>query len=351
MKSIVTSAVAALCISSAMADSITVASWGGAYTASQVQSQYIPFESKTGVKITSVDYDGTLGELATQVNSNNVKWDVVVFDKPEALKACEEGLLEKIDLSKLPAAEDGTAAVKDFLTGNILPCGVGNTTYSNTVAYDRAKFGVNGPKTLEDFFNTKKFPGKRGLRKNPVVAMEWALIADGVSVADVYKVLGTSSGVDRALRKLNTIKKDIVWWEAGAQPPALLATGEVVMTHAYHGRIVNANFKEKKNFAIIWDGQIQVSDFFVIPKGSKNSATANEFIRFATSTKPLADLTNYIPYSPSRKSSMSLVPDSNPNKVWLPTAAHPGRSMVVDANFWLEHGDDLNKRFGVWLSK
>jgi putative spermidine/putrescine transport system substrate-binding protein len=351
MKSIATIAVSVLCMSSAVAESITVASWGGSYTASQVQSQYIPFESKTGIKVTSVDYDGSIGDVVVQVKSGNVKWDVVVVDKQDALKACEEGYLETINSDKLPAATDGTPAAKDFLSGNISSCGIGNILYSNVVAYDHARLGTNAPKTLEDFFNTKKFAGKRGLRKNPMVAMEWALLADGVAVSDVYKVLGTSAGVDRAFRKLDTIKKDIVWWEAGAQPPALLATGEVVMTQAYNGRIVSANFKEKKNFAIMWDGQIQISDFFVIPKGSKNSAAANEFIRFATGTKPLAELAKDIPYSPSRKSSMSLIPDSNPNKVWLPTAKHSGRSITNDADFWIENGDNLFKQFNAWLSK
>ncbi|NBW25913.1 MAG: extracellular solute-binding protein, partial [Betaproteobacteria bacterium] len=115
---------------------------------------------------------------------------------------------------------------------------------------DKAKYGANGPKTLEDFFNVTKFPGKRGLKKDPSVTLEWALMADGVAVNDVYKVLGTPAGVDRAFKKLDTIKSSIVWWTAGAQPPQLLASGEVVMTHSWHGRIVDANVKEKKDFAL-----------------------------------------------------------------------------------------------------
>ncbi len=38
-----------------------------------------------------------------------------------------------------------------------------------------------------------------------------------------------TTGVDRAFAKLDTIKDSVVWWEAGAQPPQLLADGEVVM--------------------------------------------------------------------------------------------------------------------------
>ena len=66
--------------------------------------------------------------------------------------------------------------------------------------------------------------------------LEWALMADGVAPADVYKVLGTDEGVDRAFKKLDTIKKDIVWWEAGAQGPQLLADGQVVFATSWNGR-------------------------------------------------------------------------------------------------------------------
>jgi putative spermidine/putrescine transport system substrate-binding protein len=70
--------------------------------------------------------------------------------------------------------------------------------------------------------------------------LEFALMADGVRRPRSMIVLSTPEGVDRAFAKLDTIKKDVVWWEAGAQPPQLLADGEVVMTTAYNGRIFNA---------------------------------------------------------------------------------------------------------------
>ncbi len=54
--------------------------------------------------------------------------------------------------------------------------------------------------------------------------------------------------------KLDTIKGARVWWEAGAQPPQLLADGEVVMSTAWNGRIANA-IKEGKSFKIVWDAQ------------------------------------------------------------------------------------------------
>jgi putative spermidine/putrescine transport system substrate-binding protein len=155
--------------------------------------------------------------------------------------------------------------------------------------------------------------------------------------------------VDRAFKKLDTIKSSVVWWTAGAQPPQLLASGEVVMTSVYHGRIFDANAKDKREFALVWDGQVQVPDLFVIVKGTKNSAAAQDFVRFATSSNALAEQAKWIPYAPARASSLSKIAPAT--KEWLPNGGHAGRQMLTSAEFWSEYGDDLNKRFSAWLAK
>ena len=94
------------------------------------------------------------------------------------------------------------------------------------------------------------------MRRVPDVNLEFALLADGVPSEQVYEVLSTQEGLDRAFRKLDTIKDQVVWWEAGAQAPQLLADGEVAMSTAYNGRIFNAQVLENQPFVIVWDGQI-----------------------------------------------------------------------------------------------
>ncbi|WP_128002317.1 ABC transporter substrate-binding protein [Piscinibacter defluvii] len=328
---------------------ITITSYGGAYGKSLQEVMYKPFAAKSGVKVLSEDYNGGLAEVRAQVKTGNVKWDVIDVELAEALRGCDEGLFEKIDPVKLPPGEDGTPAKSDFVPGAITPCAVGTITYANVVAYDKAKYPSNAPKTLDDFFDLKKFPGKRGMKKEAPVNLEWALMADGVAPQDVYKVLSTPAGVDRAFKKLDTIKPQIVWWTAGAQPPQLLAAGEVALTTVYHGRIYDANTKDKRDFALVWDGQVVVPNLFAVVKGSKNVAPAMEFVRFATSSKPLADETGYIPYAPMRKSSLKLVADSV--KPWLPGTSQHGRHLQTDAAWWADHGDEMNQRFAAWLAK
>jgi putative spermidine/putrescine transport system substrate-binding protein len=289
------------------AESLTVVSWGGAYTSSQVKAYHEPFTKKTGVKILSEDYNGGLAQIKAQVDAGNVRWDLVDLEMSDAVRGCDEGLLERINPNILPPAPDGTPASEDFIPGTLVDCAVGEIVWSTVVAFDRTKFPGGRPWTIKDFFNVQKYPGKRGLRKSPRVNLEWALMADGVPTDQVYEVLATEQGVDRAFAKLDQIKDQVVWWEAGAQPPQLLADGEVAMTSAYNGRLFNAMFKEKKPFVIIWDGQVWDIDLWGIVKGTPNLSTALEFLIFSTNTTQLANQAKYISYGPVRRSSMDKV--------------------------------------------
>ena len=184
-----------------------------------------------------------------------------------------------------------------------------------------------------------------------------ALMADGVAAADVYEVLESEEGVARAFAKLDTIKGETVFWEAGAQPPQLLADGEVVMTTAYNGRIFNAVASEDKPFEIVWDGQVWDLDLFVIPKGAPNKEAALDFLKFSTGTEALAKQASWISYGPARKSSAALVGSfhDNPDLKMaghMPTAPNNmTNALQNNFEFWADNQDQLNEQFNAWLAK
>ncbi|WP_286875226.1 extracellular solute-binding protein, partial [Marinimicrobium sp. UBA4509] len=220
-------------------DELNVVSWDGAYVKSQILGFIRPYEDETGARVNVIQYTGGIEEIRRQVRAWNVKWDVVDLELFDAIRACEEGLLEPIDPESLPAAPDGTPASEDFINVSLMPCGVGNVVGSTVVSYDRERF-EKGPETLEDFFDLKQFPGRRGLRRSPQGNLEWALVADGVPRGNVYEVLSTEAGVDRAFTVLNRIKPYIEWWEEGEEAIRLLETGQVVMSSVYSGRVDDA---------------------------------------------------------------------------------------------------------------
>ena len=324
-------------------DQLTVVSWGGAYQESQREAFMKPFQKDTGTKITEEEYNGEIAKIRAMVQSNSVTWDVIDIDTQTALAACSEGILETIDWKKLSLDRS------KFIGGDLQDCAVPNIVYATVIAYDTTKLNP-GPTSIKDLFDLQKFPGKRGLQKNPFVNLEWALIADGVPIADVYKVLNTPEGVDRAFKKLDTIKSEVVWWEAGAQPPQLLADGQVVITSAWNGRIFNAVQKDKKPFKIIWDAQGFDWDWWSIPKGGPRVDLAYKFITYSSQPDKMANQTKYISYGPANKDAIPNVdPAVLPN---LPTAPdNMTTALIVDPQFWADKGEELRTRFNAWLAK
>jgi len=332
---------AALFAATAHAEELNVISFGGANGKAQVKAYYEPYTKATGTKIVPVDYNGEMAKVKAMVDAKKVTWDVVEVESPELLRGCEEGLFEKIDIKQV-----GTPA--DFVKGSVSECGVGIFVWSTVIAYNADK--IKGePKSWADFWDVKKFPGKRGLRKGAKYTLEFALQADGVKPADVYKVLATKAGVDRAFKKLDQLKPNIQWWEAGAQPPQFLASGDVVMSSAYNGRIDTAQ-KEGKNLKAVWTGSIYDVDSWAIPKGSPKLKEAMDFIKHASLPENQAVYSNKIAYGPTNLKAIQKVdPKSAAN---LPTwPANLKNALALDVNFWVEHGEELEERFNAWAAR
>jgi putative spermidine/putrescine transport system substrate-binding protein len=205
-------AATALFAGTAVASDLTVVSWGGAYTKSQVEAYQKPWMEKTGKSIISEDYNGGLAEVKAQVEAGNVTWDIVDVELSDAVRGCDEGLFEEIDVSILSPGADGTPAEEDFIEGSINDCSVASIVWSTIYAYDSSVLSDSPPTQMADFFDLEAYPGKRGMRKTPKANLEFALIADGVPVDQVYDALETDEGIDQAFAKLDTIKDQVVWW-------------------------------------------------------------------------------------------------------------------------------------------
>jgi putative spermidine/putrescine transport system substrate-binding protein len=341
-------------VSAAQAVDLNVVSWGGAYTASQMNAYHKPYTKKTGVKINSIDYSGGLAEMRAQTESGKVTWDLVDVTLSDAIKGCDEGMFRPIDMDKeMAAAPDGTPPSKDFIEGTLQSeCFIPQIIYSTVFAYRTDVWGDKKPTTMTDVFNTEKFPGKRTLQKSPKYNLEWALIADGVPVTKVYDVLDTDEGKDRAFKKLATIKKDVIWWTEGAVPAQLLADGEVVFGTGYNGRLFTAINQEKQPLAMLWDGQALDIDGWAIPAKGKNVDDVLKFVKFATDTQRLADQAKYIPYGPARISSLPLV--SKHATLGIEMGPHmptkfASQGFMTGFTFWADNSDELTERFNAWL--
>jgi putative spermidine/putrescine transport system substrate-binding protein len=363
LKTILTTTAAVALASAAMATDLTVVSWGGAYQASQKNAYADPYHAEHPDVNFIWDESSAeaVAKLRAMKEANNLTWDLVDVDAADSFRLCDEGLAMEVDPDKLLApAPDGTPASEDFGAQLVNSCYIPQIVYSTTFGYrsDVAEWGGKEPSNICDVFDLKTFPGKRALEKRPINNVEWALLCDGVPKDQLYDVLATDEGVERALKKLDTIKDQTVWWSAAAETPQLLADKEVVIGSTYNGRLFSAIAEQKQPIKMLWDAQVFSFDGWIIPAGLPEDRlkAVEDFVKFATDTQRLADQSKYISYGPARASSAPLV--GKHAELGIEMAPHmptdPANSKNViyyNFEFWADHRDDIDAKFQAWLAK
>jgi len=334
-------------------DTLSIATWGGAYGQSQEIAYFEPFAKETGTRVATEIYDGTLAKIKELIGGDESEIDVVDVSAATLGSLCSDGLLEPIETSSLGAAPDGQSAADDFYSGGLSSCGVASVAWSTAIAFDRQAFSKNQPSEIAALLDTKRFPGKRALPDSARYTLELALLADGVDPANVYAELANPAGVDRAFQALDKMKPDVFWWDNAQDPITWLLEKKVVMAAGYSGRIFRAAIGDRKRLGVMWDGQIYDLDLWAIPKSAKNKDGAKRFINFATEPARLAAQAQLIAYGPMRKSALSLV-GKHPvidveMKDFLPTAPDNfKKALKFDDSWWTANNDALQKRFEEW---
>jgi len=348
-------ALAAPVLASAQPQALVVANFGGANGKAQEVAFLKPFTQASKVVTKGVEYDGDLGAVRKMVQARKVEWDVVEVESSELATGCKEGLFEPFDKTQLPQTPM-------LLPGSVQACGVGAFVWSTVLAYNSATLKT-APRSWADFWDVQKFPGKRAMRKGARYNLEFALMADGVHRRDVYAMLATEPGLQRALAKLQQLKPHIVWWESGSQPPKLLASNEVVMSTAYNGRISAAVAEGATTLSTVWTDAIYDLDYWAVVKGSPRAQQARAFIQFATTDSAQLAFSREIAYGPTHYNAI-LNYDNGRKRVVsdahlidlsmapsdLPSA--PGnlrRSLAFNPNFWVGNGAELEKRVAAAL--
>ena len=327
-----------------LAQTVTVSSWGGLYGESQRKAYFEPFTAATGIQVLEDDWGGDLDKVRAMVATGRYQAHVLDAESGDVVQGCAEEILEPIDYEKLGLSP------QDMLPGAAHLCGVGIVAWSMVLVFDRARLATDSPESWTDFFDLTRFPGGRGLRRGPLGNLEIALMADGVVPEDVYPLLRTEEGTDRAFARLETIAPHATWWEAGRQPARLLDDGEASMTTAWHGRMRQAIDEMRRPFEIVWRGQILDYGYWVIPRGHPRTDLAHRFIAFSARPAHQAQQARHIPYGPLRNAAFEHLQADIARR--LPTAPENlDRWLMLDAGFWLEHREALTDSFDALLSR
>jgi len=295
-----------------------------------------PFTKQTGIKVRTTA-PVSLPKLKAMVESGNVEWDLTELNGDDVALATKAGWLETLDYSILDPKNELPAIAKS-------PTALVRASYSTVIAYRTDKFPADkAPKSWADFWDVTAFPGPRTLENSPKGNLEFALLADGVPLDQLYPI-----DVDRAFKKLDELKEHIpVWWTTGAQHVQLLIDGEVSMTSCWNGRITPLK-NEGKPVDITFNGGALMLSYLGIPKGAKHVKEAQEFMKFRMDPVAAAEFVKMVPYPGFVPGMMELLTPEF--AATLPTApANAEVQFRFNSDWWAENLEKVQTRWNEWL--
>lgn len=276
---------------------LVVVNWGGDAIPSFESAFTDSFTQAGGPKV-KIDGSGpTKGAMKAQFESGAIRWDVCDADPGSTQSLGETGMIEKTDYSIVDKNKIEPGFAYEYCPANYF--------FSYVMAYDAKKFGDNPPKTWADFWDVKKYPGKRTMFKWMTGALEAALMADGVPENELYPL-----DVDRALTKLEELKPHIVsYWGSGAASQQLMRDGEASMGILWHTR---ANLVEQDTDGdVSWtynQGILAPSGWTVIKGNPAGVKTAMEFIAHCQNPERQVELLRTLGSAPANPAAHALVP-------------------------------------------
>ena len=330
-------------IAKADGHSVMFASWGGSFQDALRTTMLTPAAEKLGIEVEEDTTNG-IQDVRSQISAGAVSWDVT----EQELSVCEtlkqEDSLEPLDYSLINSAGIPPELVNSHYVGLL--------AFTKVISYRQDKFGDNGPQSWADFWNVEKFPGKRGMHGKVNYNLEAALMADGVAKSEIYNVLSTKEGLERAWDKLAEIVPHVtVWYRGGSQSAQILRDGEVDVVHMGHNRVESVANSGVDVAYTFQDGTMDV-DCLLVPKGAPNYANAMKLINSVLSASSQATLAKTMPLGPVNKYAfdagvLSIEQAKNVN-------THPDnydKQLLVDPNFYIGQLDVLTERFDTLIQQ
>ncbi|MGX6447110.1 ABC transporter substrate-binding protein [Patulibacter sp. S7RM1-6] len=316
---------------------LTFTSYGGAFQAGQMEGIVEPFAKASGARVLE-DGPTEYAKVRAQVDNDFVTWDVVDTDAVWSDGQCGK-LLQPLDYSIIDASK--------VPEGQATRCSVPAMNYATVIAYDERKFGGRTPQGWKDFYDVKRFPGKRAIFGGSGDAapgdLEGALLADGVKPEDLYPL-----DVDRALRKMDTIREHLVFWDTGARAQQMLESGEVVMATVWSGRAYAA-IKNGAPFEVQWNQFVPRREALVVPKGARSPKASMALINYYLGREQQERLTELTSYSPI---NVDARPDLDPlaQSFVTTTPERQRQALKVDNAWWAENQPRVIEKFTAWLA-
>ncbi|WP_080646608.1 ABC transporter substrate-binding protein [Rhizobium leguminosarum] len=331
-------------ISVAHAADVVIQSSGGTWQEAQDKALWAPAAKALGITYAQ-DTAQNWAEARAQVESGAITWDIIQISIAEEPLAKAAGILEKLDPSVFNKADYSAGTYTDYF--------VPNSNYATLIAWNKNTYGDNGPKSAADFFDTKKFPGRRALWNQPGAMIEAAALALGTPREKVYEFLSTEAGRKAAMDKIAELAPSVsVWWGSGAQAAQLVKDGEVDMIMTWGGRVVGA-INDGANWAYTFNDAQLGTDGYAVIKGAPHRDAAMRFLQEMSKAQYQAHLPDSFATAPANLKAFDVAGYSP--EVLATMASAPKNvplQYAVDPAWWAKYGTWASEEYDrVRLSK
>lgn len=296
------------------------------------QAFFDAFVSATGANVRHQEL-GREGveSLIDQVENSEVVWDVVLIPTEDVLPLSQVGVLAAVDYNVV----DATALYPEITMQH----GVGARMYSTVLVYPVQSTAP--PTDWTDFWDLSQELGTRALRRSPVGTLEFALMADGVAMPDLYPL-----DTVRAFASLERIRTATQFWEDSKTPVEFVRTGQVGYASAWS---VRTDLPDVASLVTPqWNGGMISADSWTIPRGAPNGDVAQSFLNFATRAVTTANYTTLRNFGPVNSDALAFLRDDI--VAGLPNSPeHLAVQFFENWGYWAEYRESLRVQFEDWL--
>ena len=311
---------------------VILAGFGGLTYQVRHQIEFNGFTAKSGAKVVDAPWD--YGKFVAMLKSNKPEWDMIDFDGFSTVGLLESG-------SKLAKLEPWVRRC-DLVDKEYQDYAAGSYAYSVTMGWTDKVGGT--PANWADFFDTKKFPGKRAFPKSIYAGtLELALLADGVPAEQIQPI-----DFERAFKKLDTIKGDLLFYDSYAQGQQFITQGSATMIATANSRC--EQLKSQGGFDYTFqDAILYPWGAFPMPANLPHKDAANALIDWMSSPQMQAEIAKKLFLGPNvsaafdslSKEELAKQPNSPENK---------GKSYTIKTQQAAKQDADYATKYADWVA-
>jgi putative spermidine/putrescine transport system substrate-binding protein len=281
----------------AAVNELVLVNWGGDALKAYDAAFGKPFFKDTGITVKEDGSGPTEGAITAQFKSGKPSWDLVDADPFSAITLGKQGMIEPIDYSVVEKAKMRPGFGWDYAASTYF--------FSYVIAYDSKKYGSMVPTGMADFFDVKKFPGKRSMYKWGSGMWEAALLADGITPDKLYPL-----DTKRALDKIKAFKEHVVsFWGGGAASQSVLMNGDASMALVWSTRAALIEQDTNGQIKFVWDqGLLSPGALAVIKGNPGGAANAMKFIASTQDPKRQLVMFDMLLQGPANPATDALIP-------------------------------------------